>query len=369
LERREGGQYVRVREATLEDRTKWDTFVDDEGGSFFHYYDWKYVYEAGWSHFIPLVVEADPSQLVGILPVARKKRLLCSTLDSLPEGASGGYLLKRELRDQARHEAISALLECVDTNLSGGCSTFTLNENLTLADRAIEHPTAALVSKGFRFRFDTSTRLPCTHVLELRPPFEENVWKRWSRPLRQEVNKAARSGVVVIQDREFQHAEVFANMLRDVHRRHGSKPPTRDEIKTRLDVFRGRSKLFVALLDGRPIVILLCHYTRSTCHLAKAGTYEKDTGSANKLCYKVAIEDAFNSGYKFVDLGMSLTPSLAFLKERFGAARVPMRIYEKSYSVPRTLIEKAPVLVSSAWHDRNYIWTNRRKIWDRIVHI
>lgn len=360
---------MRVREATWEDKPAWDSFVDSEGGSFFHYYGWKSVYEAGGSQFIPLMAEADHSRVVGILPIAKKKRPLCSTLDSLPEGASGGYVVKRELGDEERHEAISALLEHVDTNLSGGCSTFTLNEHLTLADGAIERPTAALVSKGFRFRFDTSTRLPCTHVLELRPPFEENVWKRWSRSLRQEVNKAARSGVVVIQDREFKHAEVFANMLMDVHRRHGSKPPTRDEIKTRLDVFKGRSKLFVALLDGQPIVILLCHYTRSTCHLAKVGTYEKDTGSANKLCYKVAIEDAFNSGHTFVDLGMSLTPSLAFLKERFGASRVPMRIYEKSYSVPRTFIEKAPVLVSSAWRDRNYIWDNRRKIWDRIVHI
>jgi hypothetical protein len=360
---------MRIREATLDDKSAWDSFVDAEDGSFFHYFDWKYVYEAGGNQFIPLLAETDQSQLVGILPVAKKKRWLCSTLDSLPEGASGGCLLRRGLRDQERHEAVSALLGYVDTKLSGGCSTFRLNENITLAGRASEEPMAALVDNGFRFRFDRSTGLPCTHVLELKQPFEENLWKRWGSNQRGLLNKAVRSGVVVVQDRELKYAEDFIDMLYENYRRHRTKPPTRDEIKVRLNVFRDRSKLFVALLDGQPVAAFLCHYTPSTCYLAKIGSYEKDTNNANRLCYKVAIEDACNTGYRFFEFGITATSGLAFFKERFGAAKVPMRIYEKSYSVPRTIMEKAPVLVSSAWHDRGYIWKNRRKIWDRIIHI
>jgi hypothetical protein len=360
---------MRVREATIEDRARWDSFVDAEDGSFFHYFDWKYVYEARGNQFIPLLAETDQSQLIGILPVAKEKRLFYSTLDSLPEGASGGCLIKRGLSDEEGLQATSALLQYLDTDYSRGCSTFTLNEDLTLAAKECEDPTAALTGNGFRFIFDKSTGLPCTHVLELKQPFEENIWKGWSRMLRRGVNKAEENGVVVIQDRELKYAEDFIDMLYENYRRHRTKPPTRDEIMVRLNVFRDRSKLFVALLDGRPIVTLLCHYAHSTCYMAKVGSYEKDTDDANKLCYKVAIEDACNAGYRFVEFGITATPGLAFFKERFKGTRVPMRIYEKSYSIWGTLLEKAPVLVSNAWHDRSYIWKNRRLVWDRIVHI
>jgi hypothetical protein len=99
------------------------------------------------------------------------------------------------------------------------------------------------------------------------------------------------------------------------------------------------------------------------------GSHEKDTDNANKLCWKAAIEDACNTGRRFVDFGYTQTEGLAFFKERFKGTRVPVRVYEKSYSIPRTIMEKAPVLVNDAWHDKSYIWNNRRRLWDRIVRI
>jgi hypothetical protein len=359
-----------VREATLEDRARWDSFVDSEGGSFFHYFDWKYVHEERGGQLIPLMIETSPSQLVGIFPMVKTDRPLYSTLDTVSvAGGAEGLVLGRGLCDSERGEATSALIHHVDAHYSRRCSAFRLTEAFAPVGNLSEEPTAVLIHNGFRFRYDRTTHLPCNVFLELKQPFEDNVWKGWSRQLRQDVNRAARSGVVVIQDREFKYAEVFADMLQENHRRHKSKPPTRGEIKMRLNVFRDRSKLFVALLDGRPVVALLCYYTSLTCYLSKVGSYEKDTDDANKLCYKVAIEDACNAGYGYADLGMSVTSNLAFFKQRFRGTRVPLRIYEKGYSIPRTLMEKTPVLVSSAWHDRSYIWRNRRKIWDRIVHI
>jgi hypothetical protein len=360
---------MRIREATLADRLAWDSFVDSEGGSFFHYFDWKHVDEAGGGQFIPLMAETDESHLVGILPVVKKKTLPYSTLTSLPHGASGGHLLKRGLSDEEVYEASSALLQYVDKHLSARCSTFTFRENLPLDSEPNQEPTVVLIDNGFRFRLDRSTRLPCTHVLELRQPFEDNVWKGWSRTLKKHISRAEKDGVVVVLDREFNYADDFIDMLYENYRRHRTRPPTRDEIKVRLDVFRDRSALFVALSAGQPIVALLCYYTPSTCHLAMVGSYEKDTDNANKLCYKVAIEDACDRGYRFVEFGISLTASLAFLKERFRADRVPMRVYEKRCSAPRYLIEKAYDLASNSWHDKGYIWRSRRIIRDRIVHM
>ena len=98
---------MRVRDATLEDKSAWDSFVDGEGGSFSLYFDWKYVHEAGGGQFIPLLVETAPSQLIAILPMVKQNRLLYSTLDSGRGGGAQGLLLKRGLSDNDRNEATS----------------------------------------------------------------------------------------------------------------------------------------------------------------------------------------------------------------------------------------------------------------------
>ncbi len=145
---------MRVREATLEDKSTWDSFVDGEGGSFSLYFDWKHVYEVRGGQFIPLLVETAPSQLVGILPIVKEDHLLYSTIDSGRGGGAQGFLLKRELPDSERSEATSRLLEHVDTHYSRRCSSFKLAEAPTSVGKLSDEPTAALVNRGFRFRYN-----------------------------------------------------------------------------------------------------------------------------------------------------------------------------------------------------------------------
>jgi hypothetical protein len=355
-----------VREATFEDKSVWDSFVDGEGGAFSLYFDYgKYVHEVGGGQFIPLLVETAPARLVGMLPIVRENHLLYSTIDSGRGGSGQGLLLKRGLSDSERSEAITKLVEYVDTHCSRRCSSFELAESPTSVGEPSGEPTAALVNKGFRFIRNTG--LPCNFVLRLRQPFEETIWKEWPRTHRQDISKAARSGVVVVQDRDLRYAEDFITMLSENYERHGARPPNVNEIKARLYEFRDKTKLFVALRDGQPIVTLLCHYTPSTCYLALVGSHEKDTNDVNRLCYKAAIEDACNAGLRFADLGYTNTESLAFFKERFRATRVPLRTYEKRYSILRTVMQEAHSLVNHTWHDKSYIWSNRRRLWARIV--
>jgi len=358
---------MRVREASVEDRAAWDAFADTEGGNFHHYFDWKYVIEARGHQYISILAENTASEIIGIFPVIKQKRYLSSILHS--DTRAGGLLLKRELSDAERYEAISALLKYVDTNYSGGCSRFLLRECLTLADELSEQPTAALLDSGFQFRYDMSTKLPCTFVLELEQPFEENIWKGlWSSRLRKKLNREKRKGVVVIHDREFSYTEEFIDMFFSNSKRHGTIPyATREQIKMELNTFRDKAKLFVALLDGRPIVAQLCYYTASTCFIWESGSYVKDTGNATILCDKAVIEDACDAGYSFVEFGFTATSGLAEYKQRFKGTRVPFRIYEKRYSIPRTLVELVFIVVDRAWRDKTYLWKKRRVLWDSIV--
>ncbi|MBN2099415.1 MAG: GNAT family N-acetyltransferase [Dehalococcoidia bacterium] len=360
---------MRVREATPADKAAWDAFVDSESGGFCLYFGWKYVHEAAGNEFIPLLIDTASSQLVGVLSIVRQSGLLYSTLDSGSGGGAQGLLLRSDLTDNERHGATTALLEYVDSHYSRRCSSFRLACAPPKAGTLAEGPAAALVDSGFHCRYDSKTGLPCDYVLTLKLPFQENIWKGWSDNFRRAIKKAAKSGVVVLWDQELKYAEDFVVMLSENEKRRGARPPNRDEIMVRLDVFRDRTKLFVALLDDKPIVTLLCHYTPTTCYLARVGSYEKDTDNANKLCWKTAIEDACNTGYRYADLGYTDTESLAFFKERFKGTRVPVRIYEKRYSLARTIMEKTPVLVRSVCHDRKYLWRNRRRIWDRSIRI
>ncbi|UCB43622.1 MAG: GNAT family N-acetyltransferase [Dehalococcoidales bacterium] len=361
------GSVMRIREATAEDRAAWNTFVDTEGGDFIHYYDWKQTYETRGDQFIPLLAENAKSELIGILPIVKEKRFLSSILHS--DIKTGGFLLKSDLSEMERCEAISAFLEYVEAYYSKGCSRFTLKENLPSAGKLSEEPTTILTDNGFRFRYDALTHLPCTFILELKQPFEENIWKGlWSHNLRKKLNKAGRKGVVTIQDPELGYTDIFIDMVNENYKRHRSIPPTRDEIKVTLNTFRDKVKLFITLLDNKPIMTFLSYYHASTCFLAEIGSYSKDIEDMNILCYMTAIEDACNAGYRFVDFSYTATSGLAFFKGQFKGTRVPFRIYEKRYSVPRTLIELGPVVIKKAWQDKTYIWKKRQILWDRIVH-
>lgn len=355
---------MKVREATTDDEAVWDAFVDTEGGNFLHYFNWKHFIETRNAQFIPLLVERAPNQLVSILPIAKENRGLYSVLNSF----GGGLLLKKDLSDAEKREITTMMIKHVDANYSSGCSRIELNENLPLDGQLSEEPTPILLENGFRFRYDRQTRLPCQFIIELKQPFEEHIWKGlWSSKLRNELNKVKKSGVVVIQDREFKYVEDYITMSHENYKRHETTPPSRKQIQIELDTFKDKAKLFVALLDDQPVVTLLCYYNAYTCRLAKIGSYSKDTEDADKLCYVAAIEDACNEGYKYADLTVATTPGLAAFKERFKGIRVPYRIYDKRYSFPRYLIEMAPVALKRIQRDRTYFWRNRHKLWSRIT--
>ena len=113
---------MRVREATTEDKTTWDAFVNTEGGNFFHFFDWKHIYDTRGDQFIPLLAETSTSQWLGILPIVREDRLLYSVQHSHIK--TGGLLLKNNLSDAERSEIISAFSQYVDANHSRRCSRF-----------------------------------------------------------------------------------------------------------------------------------------------------------------------------------------------------------------------------------------------------
>jgi hypothetical protein len=356
---------VKIREADINDKDRWDSFVDSEGGDYHLYFDWKQFYETRGDRFIPLMIESDSSQLLGLFPLVREKKFLYSILESLPEGG-GDFLIKNDLSESEKHNVICALIKHVDLNYAKGCARLIIRERMAYFDTRYGVPVAARDDSGLRYNYNETTGFPCIHVIQLKQPFEENHLKTLPRTLRKEIEKAIKNGVTVIHDLELSFIDQFIAMLAENYKRHKNTRFIDEETKVRIIAFKEKTKLYIAFLNGQPIAGLLCQHTPLTCHFAKLGSYARNNGNAEKLCIKVAIEEACNAGYKFVDFDISTDENTAFYKGQFRATRIPAGTYEKSYSILRYRLYQASLLWGILQKDKMYLWHNRKKIWKKL---
>ncbi|RPJ53864.1 MAG: hypothetical protein EHJ95_01385, partial [Methanobacteriota archaeon] len=102
---------MQVRIADKGEREAWDSFVDEEGGSFFHYFGWKALYEDRGLAYVPLVLEDGDGSTIGVFPFVVRNGHLFHMLESLPEGSSGGYILSRSLTPEQRCLAASTFID------------------------------------------------------------------------------------------------------------------------------------------------------------------------------------------------------------------------------------------------------------------
>jgi len=360
---------MHIREAIVTDKVKWNNFVDEQQGSFFHYFNWKEIYESRGRQYIPLLLENDSSQIIGIFPIVKIKTSLYSKLISLPEGAYGGYLLKKDLTNTEKTQALTLFLNYLNNNYSKGCSTFELHENISIKNAFENTPTAVLNNNGFDYKYDNLTGLPCTYLLELKQPFEKHIWKdKYSKHARKKIRKPKKEGVSIKEDKELQYKDVFIKMLSYTNKRLSSKQYEDEEVIKRLTIFDKKTKLFIAFSNGEPISSLLSYYTPTICYLSKMPSFEqaRKTNTNMFLCNE-AIKDACKNGYKYVDFGVTLTPEQTVFKIQFKGVKIPMRIYEKKYSTIKTIIEKTPSTVKWAWTNKIYIWNNKKRLVNKVI--
>lgn len=352
---------VNIRIAEENDKKNWDSFVDLNQGSFFHYFDWNKVFEIkGW-RFIPLIVEDDNYQLVGIFPIWLIKRFMHTLIKSLPEGASGGFVFKEGLREKDKSEIFHLLINYIENHFTRRVSTFTINENLMKFDKISNEPTEYILKNGFNYQSNEKTQLPCTFVLELKDSYDEYLWNDlWKRKFKQNFNKAINKGVIVKEDTNLQYKDDFLDMMKDLYIRLGSRTRSNKEILNRLTVFKNRIKIYVALVDEKPISSILCYYTPATIYLSKMphSTMAR-SHNANYLLINAVIKDAYAMGCRYVEFGTTFTPTQEKWKARFMGMKIPMRTYKKTYSKFRCNIEYISAAI--LWRYRNSILKNKKK--------
>jgi hypothetical protein len=343
---------MRIREAIDTDAGAWDAFVDHEGGSFFHYYRWRDLYLAGGFDYVPLMLEDGAGRLQGILPLVVDHGLLHVTLSSMPEGASGGIVFRRDMAPDEIADGIDTFLRDIDRKYADDCAIFRLKTNIT-PDRGSSAACGhALLRHKFARLGGEADGLPCTFVLPLEQPFDERIWKNlWTVKIRQKCRKVQKTGVEVIVDEKLEYVEEFTDMLGALYTRHDLRPLSRSMVDLRLRTFPKKTRLFMALHQGRPVAGMLCYYTPTTCYLSKAPSYQEAYDrDINTYLFARVIEDACNAGYQYVEFGITNSPSGQFFKERFRGMKIPMGVYERQYSRFRALFHYASGLSQPIRH-------------------
>jgi hypothetical protein len=323
-----------VRIASENDKEKWNLFVDREGGSFFQYFDWKYIYEFNTSkhRFIPLIIENNSSEIVGIFPIEENLTSLYGSLMSLPLGASDGFLIKDNSSEEEKKIIIQSFLDYIDVNYSGSHSLLNLREHLPLSEKSI-NPSQILIDNGYKWVNNAATGLPCTHILKLERPFEEKIWPSiGTKRMKKQIELLKKNSINVIIDDEFEYLNDFVEMEIQTVKKFGVIE-NREIYAEIFKIFKKKIKLFVCLLDKKPISAALCYYTPTTAYMPVVPYYPIAIDYlTNTLPICASIQYACESGYQYYEMGITTTPSLAFYKEKLGGRRIPMLIYQKEFS-------------------------------------
>lgn len=331
-----------VRVASGKDRDRWDRFVDAEQGSFFHYFDWGEYYARadGRRRYVPLVLEDEHGDIQGIFPLVEDHNALFGTLISLPEGYSCGYLTRSGFTGAGKDAVIQAFLDYIDGTYSRSCAYFSLEEHLLPPYQDVR-PSQILEKNGYRFSGDLTTKIPGDYILLLKQPWKENVFNRMQKRLRTTIRKTVREGAVVIIDKDLAYLDTVLSMQVAMIRKFGIFT-TPDHYQQYIDVFRNRMKLFVCLAEGEPVSSLLCYYTQTTAYwwIGPYNTRAKKYNN-NLLPICSAIRDAGESGYRYFDMGSTLTSSLGSFKEKFGATCFPLMAYKKIFSRGKLAVNRA----------------------------
>jgi hypothetical protein len=321
-----------VKIASENKKEQWNQFVDCECGSFFQYYEWKYIYEnRKGNRYIPLIIRDSTDSILGIFPVVEQPGPVYPSLSSLPEGASDGFLLKSDLNGHEQNLVIQSFLDYIHDNYSQSHAYFYLRDHMSFSSETVQ-PSSILMKNGYQWRDNSLTKLPCTYVLHLEKPCTEKLLKLMGRTLKKRIKRARKSNAHVIIDKNFTFFDDFAQMHIEMVKKFGVVKQ-KEFYEQLLKIFQKKIKIFVCLVDSEPISAALCYYTPTTAYGAIGPYSPKSNGYLNNTLPRCAsIHDACESGYRYFEMGITQTSSLADYKENFGARRIPMMVYQKKFS-------------------------------------
>jgi serine/alanine adding enzyme len=272
---------INYRLATEADSSAWDNYVDSHPGrTFGHGWHWSQVLGKAFGVLPRYCVAVDENKIVGILPaVLMKSRLFGRFMISLPWLDYGGPLA------QTDEIAIGLVDFAVSLAKDEKCRFMEL--------RAVKQRHPDLLEKKLKYGF----------YLDLTPG-EEEVWKSIDGKAKNQVRKAAKSGLEI----QFGKAEllddfykIFSCNMRDL-----GTPVWPRQLFTEQFSYFADTEIAILRLGNQPVAgALLIHYQDQSA-VPSASAYRRYLNlSPNNMLYWEIIKRCINRGSARFDFGRS----------------------------------------------------------------
>jgi FemAB-related protein (PEP-CTERM system-associated) len=157
------------------------------------------------------------------------------------------------------------------------------------------------------------------------PPDEEELWRRLKPKVRNQIRKAQKENMQVLQagaDLLPEFYDVYLRNMRDL----GSPPHSRRFFRLILESFSEQAKIFVIRLDSQPMAAGFSLMDRNTLRVPWAGSNWKYRSlNPNMLLYWSMLADACQKNADFFDFGRSTLDSGTYkFKKQWGASEIPL---------------------------------------------
>lgn len=309
---------VEVVPYTEEWKEQWDEFVKrSNNGTMFHMQKFFDYHEPGKFTFDHLMF-LDDGKLAALLPGA----VVDNRFES-PIGASYGSIVTGDLKFRDAIDYVTALLEY-------GKKQGWKEIELTSAPRVYEkwqneNLDFALLWKGFSYKLHY-----ISSAIKLDP--QQEIIPRFQATIRRNIRKSFKEGVRVEVNEKY---DEFYPILLDNKAKHNVKPThSLEDLYKLKELLPEQLKLFMVYHEDKPIAGSVIFYPNETVALCFYNMlhyeYEKYK-PIQRVMYEV-VKDATESGYKYVDIGVSqdtsaddpMTPQMSLIdfKEKFDAKTV-----------------------------------------------
>lgn len=280
-----------VEYLTNSNEREWEEFVakPDNIAYIWHSLKWKKIVENEYGYKSFYLLARKDGKVCGILPLFQIKSIITGNrLVSLPFSYYCGVVANSDdAKEQLIREAMKIVkeLNCAYLELKMQKPIFT---NLPLD--------LNLVESDFYF----------TSIVQLSNDPAEN-WKQLdTRRTRWAINKAKRSGVIIITETDINDMDKFYDLKVKTRKKHGSPTPSFKFFKCIMEEFKGEDivKLWVAEHENKIISALIFYTFKDTVMPAYIASDEKyNSYMPSNLLYWNAIEWGCNNGYKYFDFG------------------------------------------------------------------
>lgn len=307
---------IRVERTTAPPESWQDLCLRDPHATLYLFPRWTEALLRAYPEYRPLyLVAVEDGRVAGLLPMVRRRRFGLDQYLSLPFGGHGGPVLAAD----APPETVPALARAF--------ARLVFSPRVIRFEMTVFRPSASL-EEGLTPDLGRTFQQFRTHLVDLRPGFDE-IWAHaYDKNTRNCVRMAERAGVTVAEETGEEALQTLYRLHRDQARAWpGVHAHPLRAIRAVRDTLGADARIYVARREGKPLVacLYLEHLGREIHPWVIGTAPEARPVRASHMLHHTVMRDACERGIQTWDFGGSGgIRGVEFFKESMGGRPVPV---------------------------------------------